>query len=131
MLTEAERGARWRARARAVAASRGLGGRTVTHLPSLAHTGNFAPAQDDETRQAGLGTWLWSDGAVCRFHKRVTVEAECIICMDTERDCLLSPCCHLATCQVQSVESRSVIFIYITLVIKNLCITAWIPPTDC
>ena len=100
MLTEAERGARWRARARAVAASRGLGGRTVTHLPSLAHTGNFAPAQDDETRQAGLGTWLWSDGAVCRFHKRVTVEAECIICMDTERDCLLSPCCHLATCQV-------------------------------
>ena len=35
-----------------------------------------------------------------RFHKRVTVEAECIICMDTERDCLLSPCCHLATCQV-------------------------------
>ena len=53
MLTEAERGARWRARARALASSRGLGGR-VSLLPSLAHTGNFAPAQDDETRQAGL-----------------------------------------------------------------------------
>ena len=25
--------------------------------------------------------------------------AECIICMDSERDCLLAPCHHLATCQ--------------------------------
>ena len=42
---------------------------------------------------------------MCRFHKRVTVEAECIICMDTERDCLLSPCCHLATCTAASATS--------------------------
>ena len=59
-----------------------------------------------------------------RFNKKISIEQECIICMDTERDCLLSPCCHLATCQVQSVESQSLIFIYIKLVIKNLCMTA-------
>ena len=35
-----------------------------------------------------------------RFSGRVSVEKECIICMDAERACLLSPCHHLATCQV-------------------------------
>ena len=58
-----------------------------------------------------------------RFNKKISIEQECIICMDTERDCLLSPCCHLATCQVSRVSTIN-IYLYITLVIKNLCITA-------
>merc|ERR1719397_1389312 len=74
---------RWRLRATSVREHRGLGGRPVTHLPMLAHRGNFAPSQDDETKFSG----------------RVSVEKECIICMDAERACLLSPCHHLATCQ--------------------------------
>ena len=29
--------------------------------------------------------------------------------MDTERDCLLSPCCHLATCQVMTSQGHLLI----------------------
>jgi len=83
ILSEEEREERWRQRAASVVEHRGLGGRPVTHLPMLAHRGNFAPTQDDETKFSG----------------RVSVEKECIICMDAERACLLSPCHHLATCQ--------------------------------
>ena len=82
VLSEAEREERWNRRAALLRSSRGLTGLT-SHLPLLAHRGNFAPPQDDETR--------WT--------KRISVEQECIICMDCERDCLLAPCHHLATCQ--------------------------------
>ena len=50
VLSEEEREARWRLRAASVRSNRGLGGRVVTHLPRLAHRGNFAPPQDDETK---------------------------------------------------------------------------------
>ena len=40
---------------------------------------------------------------ILRFSGRVSVEKECIICMDAERACLLSPCHHLATCQVVTI----------------------------
>jgi len=83
ILSEEDRDMRWKTRAAMIKTNRGLGGRVVSHLPYLAHRGNFAPPQDDETK----------------FNKRISIEQECIICMDTERDCLLSPCCHLATCQ--------------------------------
>ena len=83
ILSEEERDDRWRRRAAVLRNSRGLTGLANTHLPLLAHRGNFAPPQDDETR--------WT--------KRMTVEQECIICMDCERDCLLAPCHHLVTCQ--------------------------------
>ena len=83
ILSEAEREERWRRRAGLLRTSRGLAGRATTQLPLLAHRGNFAPPQDDETR--------WT--------KRISVEQECTICMDSERDCLLAPCHHLATCQ--------------------------------
>ena len=83
ILSEEARDERWRRRAALLRSSRGLTGRATTHLPLLAHRGNFAPPQDDETR--------WT--------KRISVEQECIICMDCERDCLLAPCHHLATCQ--------------------------------
>ena len=52
VLTEEEREARRRLRAASVKSNRGLGGRVVTHLPRLAHRGNFAPPQDDETKYA-------------------------------------------------------------------------------
>ena len=83
ILTEEDRDGRWRRRAAVLRNSRGLTGTATTQLPLLAHRGNFAPPQDDETR--------WS--------RRISVEQECIICMDCERDCLLAPCHHLATCQ--------------------------------
>ena len=83
ILSEAERDGRWSRRAAQLRSSRGLSGAATTDLPLLAHRGNFAPPQDDETR--------WT--------KRMTVEQECIICMDCERDCLLAPCHHLVTCQ--------------------------------
>ena len=83
ILSEAEREARWSRRAAVVRSSRGLTGTATTHLPLLAHRGNFAPPQDDDTR----------------WNKRISIEQECIICMDCERDCLLAPCHHLATCQ--------------------------------
>ena len=50
VLSQDEREARWRLRAASVRSNRGLGGRVVTHLPRLAHRGNFAPPQDDETK---------------------------------------------------------------------------------
>jgi len=83
ILSEEERELRWKERALMVSQNRGLGGRVVKHLPSLAHRGNFAPPQDDETK----------------FSNRISIEQECIICMDSERACLLAPCHHLATCQ--------------------------------
>jgi len=83
ILSEEARDMRWRARAQMLKSNKGLGGRVVSHIPYLAHRGNFAPPQDDQTR----------------YNKGISIEQECIICMDTERDCLLSPCCHLATCQ--------------------------------
>ena len=83
ILSCEEREARWGRRAAMVRSKRGLAGPAVSHLISLAHTGNFAPPQDDHRR----------------FNKRISVEQECIICMDEERDCLLAPCHHLATCQ--------------------------------
>lgn len=83
VLSEEEREDRWRQRAVFIKEHRGLGGRQFDHLPKLAHRGNFAPAQDDETK----------------FSNRVSIEKECIICMDAERACLLAPCHHLATCQ--------------------------------
>ena len=61
VLSEEEREARWRLRATSVKSNRGLGGRVVTHLPRLAHRGNFAPPQDDETKytsQLLYITWI-------------------------------------------------------------------------
>ena len=52
ILSEEERESRWKDRAMMVTQNRGLGGRVVKHLPSLAHRGNFAPPQDDQTRWA-------------------------------------------------------------------------------
>ena len=50
ILSEEDREIRWKERANMVRQNRGLGGRVVKHLPSLAHKGNFAPPQDDETK---------------------------------------------------------------------------------
>ena len=78
ILSCEERDARWEKRADQLRRRRGLSGQTATHVPSLAHPGNLALPLPDE---------------------RISVEQECIICMDQERDCLLCPCHHLATCQ--------------------------------
>merc|ERR1711936_519614 len=65
ILSCEERDARWEKRADQLRRKRGLSGQRVTHLPSLAHTGNFAPP--------GVG------------EQRISVEQECIICMESER----------------------------------------------
>lgn len=58
-----------------------LSGRGHFLLPDLAHAGNFAPTQDDSNAK-----------------KASALDAECVICMDKARSCILAPCHHLCTC---------------------------------
>ena len=82
ILNEEQREERRKSRAELFKKNRYVSSRANFSLPNLAHhAGNFAPIQDDAT-----------------VKKASALDAECVICMDRQRGCILAPCHHLCTC---------------------------------
>lgn len=83
ILNEEQRNSRRIHRAEQFKKNRLLSSRANCVIPYLAHNGNYAPIQDDATVKRPE---CW------------TLNAECVICMDRQRACILAPCHHLCTC---------------------------------
>jgi len=84
ILNEDQRSARRAFRADQFKKNRIISSRaTNSIIPYLAHNGNFAPIQDDASAKRPE-CWM--------------LNAECVICMDRQRACILAPCHHLCTC---------------------------------
>ena len=82
ILNEEQREERRKNRAELFKKNRYVSSRANHSLPNLANpAGNFAPIQDDATAK-----------------KASALDAECVICMDRQRGCILAPCHHLCTC---------------------------------
>ena len=81
ILNDEQREERRKNRAELFKKNRYVSSRANNLLPNLAHQGNFAPVQDDATVKKPSG-----------------LDAECVICMDRQRGCILAPCHHLCTC---------------------------------
>ena len=81
ILNDEQREERRKNRAELFKKNRYVSSRANNLLPNLAHQGNFAPIQDDATVKKPSG-----------------LDAECVICMDRQRGCILAPCHHLCTC---------------------------------
>lgn len=80
ILSEDQRESRKFARLQQIKNQSGLGHIFESTIPTLGHHGNMTPVQDD-------------DDAPYNENDR-----DCAICMDHARDCVLSPCHHMVTC---------------------------------